>query len=376
MKIGVISTMSGFVWGGSEELWAAMVREALGQGHQAAVSVYRFRAVAQQMKELERRGARVLTRPMPRDEGLKAKVNRLWNPPFRDLEAFGPEVLCITQGGTFDAVQEFWSYLRFMIERYSIPYIVISQFNDDRFLLDEGTRRVASEFFGRARKILFVSAHNRLTAERQLARSLPGAEVVRNPYNLEDTSPVPWPCAERTWIACVARLDVWAKGQDLLFEAFSSEDWVKRDWRLRLYGEGGDLRYLKALADHFRISGYVDFKGQAADIRDVWAENHLLVLPSRAEGTPLVLVEGMLCGRPAVVTDVGDNALWIEDGRTGFIAASPTARSIGAALERAWKTRGEWKRMGKNAHAVAQERIDPESGRTLLRLVVAAGSRP
>src|SRR5713101_3361949 len=83
MKIGVISTMSGFVWGGSEELWAAMVREALRQGHQAAVSVYRFRAVAQQIKELERRGARVLTRPMPRDEGLKAKVNRLWNPPFR-----------------------------------------------------------------------------------------------------------------------------------------------------------------------------------------------------------------------------------------------------------------------------------------------------
>ena len=41
--------------------------------------------------------------------------------------------------------------------------------------------------------------------------------------------------------------------------------------------------------------------------------NHLLVLPSRAEGTPIALVEAMICARPAVVTDVGGNVEWLED---------------------------------------------------------------
>ena len=52
---------------------------------------------------------------------------------------------------------------------------------------------------------------------------------------------------------------------------------------------------------------------------------------------PLALVEAMLCGRTAVVTDVGGNAEWIEDGETGFVAEAATAKSFGAALkERGW----------------------------------------
>ena len=100
--------------------------------------------------------------------------------------------------------------------------------------------------------------------------------------------------------------------------------------------------------------------------------NHLLVLPSRAEGTPLALVEAMLCGRPAVITDVGGNAEWIADGRTGFVAEAASARSFGATLERAWLARADWQKMGLQARDVALIKFDRSAGKSLLTVLLDA----
>jgi len=77
----------------------------------------------------------------------------------------------------------------------------------------------------------------------------------------------------------------------------------------------------------------------------------------------------MLCGRPAVVTDVGGSAEWVDEGKTGFIAAAPTARSIGDALGAAWTARERWPEMGRAARASVLTRYDPAPGRTLLKLL-------
>src|SRR5262249_59661917 len=90
------------------------------------------------------------------------------------------------------------------------------------------------------------------------------------------------------------------------------------------------------------------------DIAALWAENELLVLTSRSEGTPLSLVEALVCGRAAVVTDVGGNASWVKDGETGFVAEGLTAESVGAALERAWRARARWPPMGGRARQQAR----------------------
>src|SRR5262249_46331394 len=114
------------------------------------------------------------------------------------------------------------------------------------------------------------------------------------------------------------------------------------------------------------------FAGHVPDIRGIWADNHLLVLPSRSEGTPLSLVEAMLCGRPAVVTDVGGNAEWITEPDTGFIAEAPSTRSVAGALERAWTARHLWAEMGERAHEKARRQVDPDPGGTLLNIIERA----
>jgi glycosyltransferase involved in cell wall biosynthesis len=86
-----------------------------------------------------------------------------------------------------------------------------------------------------------------------------------------------------------------------------------------------------------------------ADIESIWARHHALILPSRREGLPLVLVEAMLCARTAIVTDVGGNAEIVKDNVTGFVAAAASKTSIDEALERAWQRRSEWEGIGRLA---------------------------
>ena len=154
-----------------------------------------------------------------------------------------------------------------------------------------------------------------------------------------------------------------AKVKTFFCSCLSGERWKQRQWLLRFYGAGDDRSYLERLAEYDNVAGKVEFCGHVSDIRSIWADNHLLVMPSRAEGTPLALVEAMICGRPSVVTDVGGNAEWIDEPSTGFVAEAPSARSLNDALERAWEARGHWESIGQRAHQVAVSKADPEPGK-------------
>jgi len=384
MKIAIISTLHTVPWGGSEELWAAMAREAVDLKHEVVISVYEWPATPDKIADLARQGARVLKRPNPYSAKQNSLIRRgarkiqaslpvLLQPgsPFRTLFDVKPDVVCIGQAGPYDTIL-LTRDLAELLESSSVPYVVVCQYNKETFPLNEAARESAKQFLSRAFRVAFVAEESARTAERQLAASLPNAMVVRNPVNLTDLSAVPWPSLGQACLASVARLEVDAKGQDTLFEALSSPAWRGRDWQLRLYGQGPDDTYLRKLARHYGISERVVFMGQVSDVRSIWSENHLLVLPSRVEGTPLAMVEAMLCGRPSVVTDVGGNTEWVAEPQTGFVAEASTARSFGAALERAWLTRARWEEIGKRAREQALTQYDQEAGKSLLRIILEA----
>jgi L-malate glycosyltransferase len=396
MRISFISTMAGSPWTGSEELWAAAARSAVEQGHEVTASVFRWSSKPRQIEALEAAGVRIVWRrrfaaPTPDEMAMKV-MNLFGQRPFeraaripllgslgaggavRELLATKPEILCINQGSLYDLLDAPRSRSLFrQISDAGVPYVILCHLAIDTYSMGAAVREEVSRFFSGARRIGFVSQQNLLTAERQLAMRLPQASVVRNPVNLTDRTPVAWPKpAEPACFACVGRLDVVQKGQDILFETLSAPRWAERDWRLRVFGSGIDEGYLRKLAIHYAIDQRVEFAGYAQDVRSIWAANHLLVLPSRAEGTPLALVEAMTCGRPAVVSDVGGNAEWIEEGMSGWIAEAPTVHSFGSALERAWSDRNAWERIGRVAHDAATARGDPAPGAALLALLTDA----
>jgi glycosyltransferase involved in cell wall biosynthesis len=102
-----------------------------------------------------------------------------------------------------------------------------------------------------------------------------------------------------------------------------------------------------------RLEGFIE------DVESIWKKHHALILPSRCEGLPLVIVEAMLLGRPVIATRVAGNAEVVENGRTGFLAEAPTEAALDAALEAAWKRRHEWRTMGEAAAVSIRELVPP-----------------
>jgi hypothetical protein len=88
------------------------------------------------------------------------------------------------------------------------------------------------------------------------------------------------------------------------------------------------------------------------------------------EGTPLAMVEAMICGRPIVGTAVAGIPEWVRDGYTGFIANGPDVRSYGEALERAWERKAEWRAMGQRARDEALRLYDPAPGDSLVAIIL------
>ena len=84
---------------------------------------------------------------------------------------------------------------------------------------------------------------------------------------------------------------------------------------------------------------------------------------------PLAVVEAMICGRPALVTDVGGHSEWITDGVEGFVAPAASVASLEKTMEICWQQKHNWEQMGLAAHKKALQLYDPNPGQTLLDLM-------
>ena len=206
----------------------------------------------------------------------------------------------------------------------------------------------------KAYKVYFVSKRLKEIAIRQTGFNFPNGELIINPVNMAETGILPYPDNDTVQFACVGRLNAKVKGQAILLQCLAEEEWQNRNWHLNIYGKGNDLNYFKLLTKNFGIEDKVSFHGHVNDIRnDIWANSHILVMPSYYEGMPIALAEAMLSGRTAVVTDVGGNAELLEDNATGFIANATNKGSIQNALKRAWIKKEQWQQMGADAYKTA-----------------------
>ena len=83
----------------------------------------------------------------------------------------------------------------------------------------------------------------------------------------------------------------------------------------------------------------VDLLGWRDDIGTVLAELDLLVIASKAEGMPRVMLEAFSAGVPVVAFPVGGIPEVITDGETGFLVRGENARSAGRLHPRNYQPR-------------------------------------
>jgi glycosyltransferase involved in cell wall biosynthesis len=106
--------------------------------------------------------------------------------------------------------------------------------------------------------------------------------------------------------------------------------------RGRIFGDGPERpRVVQLVAEH-GLTGVVDVPGfvDGKLVEGALADALCLVLPSRREGYGLVVLEAVSRGTPAVVVQGEDNAAaeLVAEGENGFVAASPSAGDLAAAI--------------------------------------------
>ncbi|MCR5887056.1 glycosyltransferase family 4 protein [Hymenobacter sp. J193] len=361
MRIAFISLMANAPWGGSEVLWSNTAAYALDQGHEVFFSAYEWPSPHTNINKLIQKGAVSYFRP---HSTLKTRlINKLYkaakvsSPEVAAIKKFKPDVILFNQGGAYTL--RYWPELLAFAKENAIPYHLICHSYNEAVTFAEKQQKFIVSIFEGAVKVFTVSLQQKAIIERQLAHSITNNIQVANLLNLPAEYPISFPAAtlDVPQLACIGSLTILAKGQDILFEALSSEKWKGRPWQLNLFGTGPDLDYLKRLALFYGIDDKVRFRGHVANMAAIWAECHLLIVPSRIDSGPMVVAEAMICGRPVVSTRVGIVPEWITPGDTGYIAEGTTSHALDQILEVAWNDRYNWQKIGQQASIFGADKM-------------------
>lgn len=167
--------------------------------------------------------------------------------------------------------------------------------------------------------------------------------VVRNGIPDRKGAPIPTRPKRPTYL-CVARF-THQKGHKTLLDAWGEVVRRAPEAELLLVGTGPLERGLRALARRRGLAG-VRFLGPRSDVPALMARTTALVLPSRYEGLPLVVLEAMAQGLPAIATRVCGNEEAVADGRTGLLVPPDDPAALAAAMIRLATAPAEAERMG------------------------------
>jgi glycosyltransferase involved in cell wall biosynthesis len=168
-------------------------------------------------------------------------------------------------------------------------------------------------------------------------------------------------------LVCVGRLCE-QKGQLLLVDAAARLAAEGVAFELVLAGDGEMRTEIEqAIARHgiaprVRITGWIS----SEQVRNELLAARALVLPSFAEGLPVVIMEAMAIGRPVISTFVAGIPELVQDGVNGWLVPAGDVQAVAAAMRDALAASPErLLEMGVQAHRRVHERhhVDVEASR-------------
>lgn len=181
------------------------------------------------------------------------------------------------------------------------------------------------------------------------------------------SDPLPVPIQRPITLVNIGRFSE-QKGQLILIDAMAELMRRGVDARLKLVGDG-ELRgpieraiTQAGLGDRVELTGWLD----EAQVRRTLAESHALVLPSFAEGLPMVIMEAMVSARPVISTWVAGIPELVQDTRTGWLVPAGDVEALAEAVTKLATTGDDLlNRMGTTGRArvLTRHSVDIEAGK-------------
>ncbi|TCJ14744.1 glycosyltransferase [Parasulfuritortus cantonensis] len=184
-----------------------------------------------------------------------------------------------------------------------------------------------------------------------------------------------WGTTSEPRLLAVGRLSR-QKGYDILLRALARISGLP--WRLTILGTGEEERALRELASQEGIADRVEFAGWQANPYRWMKRSTLLVMSSRWEGMPNVLLEAMALGLPAVATDCPTGpALLLDGGRVGRLVENGSESALADAIAGLLNSPEERRRLGdlareRSSHFTTSLMV--EAYRVLIDATVASSS--
>jgi colanic acid/amylovoran biosynthesis glycosyltransferase len=157
---------------------------------------------------------------------------------------------------------------------------------------------------------------------------------------------------------CVGRICE-QKGQLLLVEALAQLRDAGHCAHLVLAGDGPMREQIEARARELRVSDQIRITGwiSSAQVRDELLGARCMVLPSFAEGLPVVIMEAMAVHRPVISTYVAGIPELVQPGQTGWLVPAGDVAQLALAMRHSCEQSDkDWVQMGERAAQRVQQR--------------------
>lgn len=151
------------------------------------------------------------------------------------------------------------------------------------------------------------------------------------------------------------------KGQLVLIEAMTEIIRRHPEAHLTLIGDGEMRPEIEAAISEHALQGHVTLTGwlAEAEVRSELSRAQALIMPSFAEGLPMVIMEAMAAGRPVIATYIAGIPELVLDGETGWLVPAGDVMAMVKAVDYLAATEEtDLTEMGKQGRARALERHD------------------
>lgn len=154
------------------------------------------------------------------------------------------------------------------------------------------------------------------------------------------------------FFVAVGRL-VYEKGHEFLIEAMSTVTKSDSHAVAGICGAGPLHDQLQVQIEKLNLHDKVKLLGQWDEIPELLAASDVFVLPSRWEGLPMALLEGMMAGLPVIATRVEGVDEVVQPGEHGLLVPLESPVELAQAILQLLRSPQDRQRMG----AAARERV-------------------